>query len=138
MNTKPILLGGTALIIAFAVGRYSVPESGIKTTEVKVDEEKDKQVHKVVTTVKSPDGTVKTVVTVDSDTQTSKKQDSTTNQSTVAKRSTLNVALLGGYNTKSPSVTYGLSVSKELIGPATLGVYGLSNGIIGLSIGLDF
>lgn len=34
--------------------------------------------------------------------------------------------------------TYGASAQKEFIGPITIGAFGLTNGTIGVSIGLDF
>jgi hypothetical protein len=33
---------------------------------------------------------------------------------------------------------YGISVHREFIGPITLGAFGLTNGTVGLSIGVNF
>ena len=33
---------------------------------------------------------------------------------------------------------YGISANKEFIGPITIGAFGLTNGTIGLSIGVNF
>lgn len=55
------------------------------------------------------------------------------------KRSTLNISGLAGIELKPhPEVFYGVSVSKEIIGPITIGLFGLTNGIVGASVGMNF
>lgn len=52
----------------------------------------------------------------------------------------MNVSVLAGIDFSSavPKPTYGVSINKEFIGPITVGVFGLTNGTIGASIGVNF
>lgn len=117
------------IIVAFAVGRYLSPKS-TSTTESQV-----KEVTARHTVVVKEGG--KEVTTIDEhiiDTEVVKK-----NRSVVIKRPALNVSVLGGVTlTRGSTIIYGLSVSKEIAGPITTGLFGLSNGTLGLSIGLNF
>jgi hypothetical protein len=134
----------TALIllaVAFAAGRYSV--KSVITTEVTKTEEKKKEdikqdSHTVI--VKAPDGTTTTTIDTHVDTHivdTTKTTDQLVQQTNT--RKTLQISLLGGYNYASPQgIDVGLSVSKEVLGPVTVGLWGMKSGIIGLSVGLNF
>lgn len=115
---------------AFYLGRYSAPKT---TTDKSVEETKN--THTETTTIKQPDGTVKTVTVTDTSKQVSKD----TKTSVAPNVSKVNVSLLSGYDyayTSRP--VYGVSISKEVIGPVTAGVFGLSNGIVGVSVGVNF
>jgi hypothetical protein len=138
------------LTVTFAAGRYSVSPPIVKTTEhVQEAEEtaEKRQTHTKETTVetKKPDGTDTIVTTVDQTVGEQKQQqDDTTKdlQQTVTppKKNTVNISVLGandfGKGLLAP--TYGLSVTKEVLGPVTLGAFGLMNGTVGISVGLDF
>lgn len=144
MNKYIIMIAIVVLLAAFAAGRYSVPKVNTKTQSVvKVDDTKHENTntntHTV--TITNPNGVVQTttdtstVTKTDEITKTQDKETATTTDS----RKTLNVSLLGNYNYQSPNgLDYGLSVSKEVIGPITAGVFLMKSGSIGLSIGLDF
>lgn len=144
INARNIIVAILLIATAFASGRYSVTQSHTKSIEINSEVNRDKNIHTQTTTVttKSPDGAVKTVTSTDttSTISTVKKEISKEVDQTAGKRSMLNVSLLAAYNFQSPSekLVYGLSVSKEVLGPITAGVFGLSNGTIGLSIGLNF
>ena len=141
-----LALGVIALLAAFACGRYSVQAPTIKTTEVsktdtKVDENKD--THETIVTTKTPKGDIKTVETIDSTVHEDTTQDNVTQiQQTITppKTGTLNISgLIGNDFSKGLSgEVYGASVTKEVLGPVSLGAWGLTNGTVGLSIGLSF
>lgn len=144
ISLKYKIIGGViALLVAFASGRYSVNSPTIKThetinTQTQVNQDKD--THKKVTITKKPDGTIITDISVDTDTKTDEKQNQnlTLDQTvTPPKKNTLNVSVLGGYDFGRGPV-YGGSVTKQIIGPITAGVFGLTNGTIGVTVGLDF
>lgn len=142
-KTKVIIVSG-ALIVSFAAGRYSVSSPDIHTIEdqkVTTDVEKNKDVHKKTTIEKEPDG--KTVVTIEEDTLSSKKVDQDVqthiDQTVTPSRSKVNISILAGaemYGSIAP--VWGLSANKEFIGPITIGAFGLNNGAVGLSIGVNF
>lgn len=145
ISTKYKVIGSAAaLATAFAFGRYSAPVTPtVKTHEITNTSEsmkKDQDTHKKISITKKPDGTVITDITVDTDTKTdaNKNTDLKLDQTvTPPKRSTLNVSALGGYDFRKGPV-YGGSVSKEVLGPITIGGFGLTNGTVGVSIGLNF
>ena len=127
------------MVTSFAMGRFSVSTTK-QTTDVKqVDRDKDTRTQTVVTTVKSPDGTVKTVETRDTTTsiKTEIKQVNTTAVKSPPK---LNISALVGNDFSQRSIVplYGISIQKEVLGPVTVGAFGLTNGTIGISLGLDF
>lgn len=152
MSTKTkIIIAIVALAVAFASGRYSVNAPTVKTTEDiaktdKSEENKNIKTHKVITETKNKDGSDTTVTTIDQ-TVGDNKTDASTSQEhlkqtvTPPKLNTLNISALGGFDLSKgglPTPTYGLSVSKEVLGPVTVGGFGLLNGVVGVSIGLNF
>lgn len=154
-----VLISSILLLAAFALGRFTVPEKvrvEIKTVEVirevkQTETDLSKTRHKKVTetiTIK-PDGTKIVTRVITDDTQTDKKSDTSsetdTRRSTDEKRETVRgaspvtLSALAGVRFANPlSLTYGLSATKPLLGPVTLGAWGLSSGEVGLSLGLTF
>ena len=147
-----------SLASSFAIGRYTVPEKvRIETKIVEVEKKSDskeqdsnKNNHKkiVIVRVVKPDGEKQTTVTstdestenkknvekVSSDTQIAKedKKEVTGNQQKV----TISALVGGDITTRLP--VYGLSITRPILGPLTVGLFGLSNGSIGASVGLTF
>jgi len=156
-RTKIIILV-VALIGSFALGRYTVPEKKIeekKTTEDKtkdVTKEKKQKKHKKTHIVKeektAPDGSKTVVTIIDHDTKTDTSSDSktaieghkTTEDKVITVRGDSKVTLsaLGGIDILSGKPIYGASLTKPVLGPLTLGIFGLSNGSVGASIGFTF
>lgn len=145
-----------SLATAFAFGRYTVPEK-IKIEKQIVEVEKktetestDKRLHKKIkkTIVKKPDGTTEssTTITYDSDDKKDTKQSDQLAKSVDEKKevtkqgSPVTISALAGVNVTSPSsgIVYGASVTKPILGPVTVGGFGLSNGTAGGSVGLTF
>lgn len=150
MTTKTKVIASIVVVAtSFAFGRYSVNQPSIKTKEeIKTDStsntDKDTRTTKTKVTVKTPDGTEKTTETTDTTTtsKTTKQTDSDTNiqQIVESKSSRINISVLGANDFSRGALipTYGISASKEFIGPITVGAFGLMNGVVGVSIGLDF
>jgi hypothetical protein len=146
-----VIVSVLALVTAFALGRYTVSSSS-KSTETASKEkasETSKEVseHKktVTTEVERPDGTKErtTTITDDVDTKTASKGSSsstTEKTSEVVKGSSdkVTISALGGVSIKDWSMVYGASVSRPILGPVAVGVWGLSNSTGGFSIGLGF
>lgn len=149
MNLKyKIITVIVVLATTFAAGRYSVPSQSKKIVETTTEAKKDieiKAVHtkKTVVETKKPDGTITFITTVDqtvgdTKTETDAKKE-ILQETTKDIRKTFNISVIGANDfSRSPALTYGLSVSKEVLAPITIGAFGLRNGVIGLSIGLDF
>jgi hypothetical protein len=151
MSTKAkILLSALVILVSAAVGRFTAPEK-IKTVEVEkqtnsAKDDSEKDIHKKVveTKVTQPDGTVTdTKVTTDDSVLSNKSTDTsvTTDEKSkeiVRSSGVLRVQALIGTPITNPSLTYGASVSRNLIGPISVGVFGLSSGMVGGSVGIDF
>jgi hypothetical protein len=144
MKTK-IIISVVVILTAFAAGRYSVQKPAVTTIEDKhtdTEVHKDKDVHKITTITKDPDG--KTVTTIVEDSTTHTDKDRTTDshldqQVTPAKTNTLHLAAMAGTQLGHGLVpAYGLSVSKQVLGPITVGAFGFNNGLVGVTVGLDF
>lgn len=149
------------LVTVFAIGRWTAPEKikietkiveVVKNKEVSEDKTiKDKHKHTTIVVVKTPAGEEHTTtdITEDQTTNRDKKEKSTTdttkNSDTIKteekSKSRLNIAVLAGTNITHASTTgilYGASVSRNIIGPITLGIWGLNDATGGVSIGLSF
>jgi len=85
---------------------------------------------------------VVTVIKDDTATVVSQADNTVSHQDTTVippKLSTLNVsALVGTDPMNSFKPLYGFSVSKQFIGPVTIGLWGLTNSTVGISLGLNF
>jgi hypothetical protein len=156
MTTKvKVIIAAAVILAAYATGRYSAPTKVVtKVQTVEVEKKTDqtdthKNIHKttVTHTVKKPDGTTDTTTTtvVDNrDTVKTNQTDQSTDTATSSKEVThdsskVTLSLLGGVNVTSPSaVVYGGSISKPLLGPVAVSVFGFTNGMVGAGVGLSF
>lgn len=148
MKTKIILIV-LALLASYGFGRWSAPEK-IKTTDTtKTDVNRDKHKKTTITETEKPDGTKEKKTTITEDTETTKKVDNEkTSEITRASAKVTISALAGtGINLQpgGPTLTpvFGLSMSKPILGPITvgvwgIGVYGFGGGAAGASVGLTF
>jgi len=123
---------------ALAVGltKYYFPTIQTKTVEVEKEVVKT-DVVTVTHTVQLPGGGTDTTITTTDHTQ---KVETDTKTQVVLKSPTINVSGLVANDFSHGGILplYGVSVSKEFIGPVTLGLFGLTNGILGLSVGINF
>jgi hypothetical protein len=135
-----------ALGVSFAFGRYSVTPPNTKTVEtVKTDtkEQTDQNKH-IVTVITKDCKTGKEVTTITEDDslrqrEVQKTVDNLLQTVTQQQRGRINISALGGASfSDSLKPVYGVSANKEFIGPITLGAFGLSNGVVGLQIGVNF
>ena len=114
-----------------------------KSTQIlNTQKQTDKDTHErtVTTIVKEPTGktVTRTVTTKDTETRTDADINKTTQTETETHpiRKPLNISAIIAIDHLKPA--YGLSVTKEIWGPITVGAFGLSTGVIGVTIGLDF
>jgi hypothetical protein len=144
--------------IAVAAGRYMTPEKvKVETKIVEVEKKTDdkdvakedvKHKHIVVTQDSKPSG--ETIVTTDTtyddkDSEDSKeiKTDTSSKDEAVVKETVYNngrvtLSALGGINLSTLAPVYGASIVKPIVGPVAVGIWGLSDGSCGVSVGLQF
>lgn len=152
MNNKYYIIGGIILLAGtFAFGRYSAPERvRIETKTVTVEVEKKTQNTDIkqntkTTTVIKPDGTkiIDTTTISDTDTKTKTDIDQTTSTDTTKETdkssSKLIIEGLASTTITNPSgITFGGHISNNLIGPVRIGVFGFTDGKVGISLGFQF
>lgn len=150
VKTK-LLIGSAALIGCFLAGRLSAPEKvvekrvEVEKTQKSVDTDKEQHLETTKTTVTKPDGTTETTekVVVDTkkktDLDVTKEKDVSTEKTVTFQTSKVTISLMVGSELSLPLVpVYGLSVTKPIMGPITVGAWGLSNRVFGVSAGLTF
>lgn len=145
MNYTKLGLCILALVVAFASGRYSVNQPEVKTSNQDTKKEvidENKETTKKTTIVKNKDGSETTTI---DETTKDKRTDSTVDKSKSSSEvipqnvGTVSVAALLGVDTQNEwKRVYGASVSKQFIGPISVGLFGLTNGTVGCTIGLNF
>lgn len=127
---RNLALGAVGVFVA----GYCMGRGHISDTSHQEDTQKHESEHQEVIEIRKPDGTVKKITRID------KNKDSQTKIETKVSTSKTNVSLLASvdYSESVIKPIYGISVSRELIGPITLGVFGMSNMTLGVSIGINF
>lgn len=141
-----ILFISMGLLGVFYLGRYTAQKPKVESeTSKSVDSNTKKTSNKHKVTVITKDcktGQEVTTITEDENSITDKNKSSTTTSSEVItpiKPSFLNVSALVGTSVHTIGIpTYGISVTKQLLGPVTIGAYGMTDGVIGLSLGWNF
>jgi len=158
-------LGAVAtLVIAFVAGRYSAPATVETRTEylTRTQVVRTTHVRQVTDTkwktvvVTKPDGSsvATSVGETHTDTKTSETAHSSSDTKSVASNKTeisrpdWQISALVGVNGRSVlnainstgplTPTFGVHVSRRVLGPVSAGAFGLSSGDVGLSIGLNF
>ena len=164
---KLVPAGIVLLVLAFVAGRYGTPErvvtktetqivekEVVKTVEKKVRDQKNDKVTLITETV-SPDGTKKrevkivdkSEITNYSDKNTEKQSETSVTQKTETTRESKslgwNVSALGSMSHSKDdllgnSVSFGVHVQRRVLGPFSVGVFGLTNQTYGLSVGGSF
>lgn len=121
-----------SLVVSYMAGVHSVDVSKTKVDTISQD-----HTQKTIVTIKKPDGSSTTTETVDSRSTT--KTDAVTQTPTSTKQKT-NISVLVGNDFSKSAIKpmYGVSGNREFIGNLTVGAYGLTNGTVGLSLGLNF
>lgn len=129
-------------IVFFGLGKYMSHQDITQTIAKETTTAKDTNTKKSTTIIKAPDGTETTTTTEETTTKT-RKHEELESHTEIKSEAPLNVSILVATEAdirafKSFRPIYGLSVSKEYIGPITIGAFGLTNGIVGVSVGVNF
>lgn len=144
-----ILIGIVVLAGTYAAGRLSAPEKiKIEKQEVVVkdtEKQRDKEVitDKKITTL--PDGTKVEEVKIRENTKTvtTETEKKKTNESKLVQSGAGKVNISGLFGIKprklQDGLVYGVSVSTRVLGPVTIGIWGLiPEPVVGVSAGLQF
>jgi len=149
--TKYIIIAAL-LLLSFGIGRYSTPQvTKVDNKTVQLETVKTIDNTHIVTETKKieqhkKDGsfTIETIINSElaKDTDTTKK-DTIKNEvittTTNSKTNGLSIDVLCGTDVSHPlSLVYGAHITNQLIGPIKIGAYGLLNGQVGVSLGLQF
>lgn len=126
-----LMMSGVAALAMLCLSAYYFKSHQNETSVREVIKNNVVTVTHVVT---AKDGTTDTTITT-TDHSVLKQQE----VQSVAAKPTINLsALVANDFTAIPKPLYGLSISKEFLGPITVGAFGLTNGVVGLSLGYNF
>ena len=150
--TNKIIIGVivSSSILAFAVGRYTARKEAqiiVRIVEVEkkhtqVEENKEIKRHEERVITETPDGTKTTKTVVDTVTDAKKtaetKQESKTISDVKVKES-FRIYGIAGYRLRAPrEPIYGAGASAKVLGPVEAGVMGLTDGTVGVTVGISF
>lgn len=151
------LLALTALfLLGLAVGRFTLPAKVVTKEVVKVEirEVEKKEINQkndkviVIIETKKPDGTVITESKIVDKSTVDTKSERTTETKSLSNKETTKEYAKNQYSLRvmvgkdltnlAGPLVYGVGADKKFIGPINLGLYGFTNGVAGVSIGLTF
>lgn len=137
-----IIIVVVLMVASFAGGRYLTPEKVVtKTVTVEVEKSKENiKDNTIIVEEIKPDGTKK--ITTKKDIQTiivNKRENNTKeNTETTNKSSSTILSVMGGVNVLNPTgMIFGGHVSRQLLGPLHIGIFGLTSGTFGASVGIE-
>jgi len=143
---KYVVIGISVIVFGFECfqyGKKSIPDpKKSEDTQTQKDSQTDTKTHDVIITIEKPDGSKQ--ITETKDTTSEHKSDTKQTVDTVfqpiPKSKAVNVSVLIGEQTPHlfNTPTYGISVTKPVLGGFTVGAFGMTNGMLGVSLGMDF
>lgn len=149
METKyKVIVVVVSIATAFAVGRYTVPQKVLTVTRVVevekklIETDKDTTKDTKIVEIVRPDGTKETTTIINENKKVDQtvvdNKDSSSDAETETEKtgSPVTINALAGLDLKSGATVFGASVSKPVIGPIAIGLWGLTNATVGASIGL--
>lgn len=121
-----------SFIAGVTTSRKLQSTSAVETIQQQEQEKSHTVTTRVITHTASGDKTVETTDTVSTDSKTQ-----TATKTAPVKKT--NVSALASVDTARAFVpVYGVSITRELVGPITIGAFGFTNGVVGLSVGINF
>lgn len=129
-----VLLAGGSLLLGLAVGRYTLPAKVVHDVHIQRRYVTNTITKKVET--KKPDGTDVIETEVDRTSRGATEADH--HDETTYNTQKWDLVGLAGVDVPRNRQVYGGAVDYRLLGPITIGAWGLSSGAAGLSLGLRF
>lgn len=163
-NQKLIVAGVLLFLLGAGTSYYLAPTKTVTETKVvtktvvewkeKETKKENKNLETIVIETRYPDGTVKTetrtidkgVISIDIAKEGSKNTESTTTSKTSTQRGgpqwrLSGLAALDGNSNKyalQDRLVYGAGIERQIIGPVSAGVFGLTNSTYGVSVSISF
>lgn len=135
-----------SIVVGFAICYATMPKKivtqVVQTDNKKTDVEQNKRKETTTTTKETKDGTkettTKTVEETNTERKTVDKTRTDSSSTTTYGSSGYGASLLAGTDFSGATPLYGVSVNKNVLGPINLGAFAFKNGMVGLSLGLQF
>jgi len=144
MNKKIIIAILAIGVLVYIPSKHETKIEKLDTIEKKIEileQIKKTKTHKVSVMEIKPDGSKKITVTEDTKTDTEaqsiSKDDTHVQKSISVKTGATRASVLIGWDFNSTQMTYGASISKNILGPVSIGAWGLTNKTLGVSFGID-
>lgn len=147
IDLKVLAIGSIVLLcLGAAAGRYATPEKVIVKTVQVEKKQIDKNEHKDVIIDKrvNKDGSSETITKISDDSNTHITDKKETKSETIVNNpKNWNVSLLVSPVANDDifptgSLSYGVHVQRKILGPISVGAFGLTNRTYGLSVGVEF
>jgi hypothetical protein len=133
-----LYVGFICLALGLGIGRYTNRGIG-STTDTTKDTQQAQDTKKITVIITAPDGKKTKTETTEVDSHTSTETKKSVDVVVKPKQPIINFSALAGTDINQPfKPIYGVSVSKEILGPVTAGVWVLSNSTVGISVGVNF
>ncbi len=129
-----------AFVAGGAVGAYLTPtDTKTKENAQTMTDKKTTKKQKKKKVTEKPDGTKITEETVTESTGETETVKTETREKIETKGPKTSVQVLAGFDLhKTPTPVYGVAAQRELIGPVSIGAFGLTNGTVGVTLGVSF
>jgi hypothetical protein len=139
MSERGWLTIGALLVVAYFLGRSTAPDKIVTKVEtVYVDKvvEVESKNQTVLERIRvKPSGESVTVRKIRTESESNRQQIKLQNESTISVKESSPTTLLFNYDTGR---AFGVSASRRVLGPLTIGVFGFSDGRVGGSLGVSF
>ena len=139
MTDRGWLAVAVLLVVSYFLGRSTAPERVVTRTETvfvdKVVEVESKNQTVLERIRVKPSGESVTIRRIRTESESSRQQVRLQNESTISVKESSPTTLLFNYDTGR---AFGVSASRRVLGPLTIGVFGFSDGRVGGSLGVSF
>ncbi|NCX93264.1 MAG: hypothetical protein EBX40_01125 [Gammaproteobacteria bacterium] len=139
MTDRGWLAVAVLLVVSYFLGRSTAPERVVTRTETvfvdKVVEVESKNQTVLERIRVKPSGESVTVRKIRTESESNRQQIRLQNESTISVKESSPTTLLFNYDTGR---AFGVSASRRVLGPLTIGVFGFSDGRVGGSLGVSF
>lgn len=142
MKTKTkVVVSVIALVVTFAAGRLSVAVDSEQKENETVSTGKNEDREQIIVERESPDGSKERVI---KNIYRRIERVDLVKEKDVEKKSSagrFTISALGGYDVagaESGTMSIGAHASARVLGPVNVGIFGLSSGTLGVSVGITF
>lgn len=128
-----VLITLVPLLLVVFLGGFLTAKRYYASTQDKSTETDINHTKTHIIRITDPGGTVHEVTDVDSTTKST-----TSTVSAVRNRTNISLLISNDFSRSRITPDYGMAFSREVLGPVTIGLFGLTNKTLGVSVGLNF